>query len=354
MTRAITLLVAMVSVAVLAGCSQSPPTASPTAAQAAAPPTAAQAAAPTAAPAAVPKASYPEKGKSVNFIVPWAAGGTTDTIGRLAASALEREFGVPFQVVNKAGANSQVGLTELTRSKPDGYTMALTNLPTTAITYTDPENKAVYGRKDFAPTANLTIDAYVIAVKADGPFKDLKTFIDAAKAKPEGIKVSDSGLASATHFGTLLLQQAAGVKFAAVHFDGSAPAMTALLGGHVDAMSGSSAGMMDQVKSGQVRLLGIMDTQESPHFPGVKTMESMGYKVYIGPTIGFSMVAGTPKEIVDLVSATTKKVLADPEVKGRIDRLAYPIRYMDPQQFATHWDSQEELVKKLLPVARGG
>ncbi|MCL4535412.1 MAG: tripartite tricarboxylate transporter substrate binding protein [Bacteroidetes bacterium] len=347
-------LAAVVAVASLlvAGCSQAVPAASPTKAPAA-PTTAAKVAEPTKAAAAQPaapstSANYPVKGKTISLISPFAAGGVTDIGGRLLAPLLEKELGTPVEVVNKPGAGSQVGITEAARAKPDGYTLGMTNLPTTITLYLDPPRKAVFNRKSFQPIGLHGVDPAGIAVKADSPYKTMKDLIDAAKANPKKIKVSTAGRMGGPHLAVLDTERVAGVQFAVVHFDGASEGMTALLGGHTDAQFGYLGSWVGPVKNGEVRVLGVMDKQESKYLPGVKTMESQGYKLYHQNSRGWSAPAGTPMEIVDTLAAALKRAMDSPEHKQKMDEQGVELRYMNPTEFGAYWEETEVQVKQLM------
>ena len=356
------LVVAIAASLALAACAQPAAAPTPTTAPAApAAPTKAPAGAPTAAPAAPtkaptvvptapPKVNYPG-GKPITLIVPWPAGGPVDSGARIMAAALEKELGTSFNIVNKGGANSQIGLTDLANSKPDGYTIAAVNLPTAATTYLDPEAKAVYSRNSFQPIAMYLYDPYIFAVKADSPFKTLKDLTDAAKAKPEEIKMGDTGLTSSTHFGVLLYQEAAGVKLNRVHFEGGAPAATALLGGHVDVACVNGSAVISQVKSGAARVLAILDKDENPLL-GAKTAEAQGYKVYSGASTGLAAPGGTSMDIVNILDAATKKAIGSAEVQQKLKDLTIMPRYMGVKEYTQHWIDQEEESKRLLPLLR--
>ena len=342
-----------------AGCSQAASPPAPTTAPAPKPaataipaePTKAPASAqPTAAPA--PKVSFPEKGKPITLIVPYTAGGSVDIAARVLAPALEKELGTPVQVVNRPEAGAQVGTTELARAKPDGYTLGYTVLPTTITLYLDPERKAVFSRKDFAPVAMHVIDPGVVGVKADSPYKTMQDFVNAAKAKPGAIKIAVTGVMGPSHLDVLQTQALTGAQFAVVHFDGGAPGLTAMLGGHVDAKYGNIGDFLPQMKSGNIRILGIMDTQENKFLPGVKTMESQGIKQYSAVSRGVSAPAGTPKEIVDAISGAIKKIIASNEHKAKMQEMGQTLRYMDPAEFGKYWDDVEAQVKPLMSLVK--
>ena len=298
------------------------------------------------------KVDYPQKGRMVNVLVPSTAGNSSDIGARFLSALLEKQMGVRFQVTNKPGAGWQIGTTELIRSKPDGYTIGLINAPTTLITYLDPERKAVYTRKDFDPLALIMIETTTIAVKADSPFKTAKDLFDAAKAKPGTLKVGDGGLKTASHLAALQVAKAAGVDFSFVHFDGGGPAVTAVMGGHLDAAIVGAGNLMTNYKNGEIRLLAVMDRQESPFFPGIKTLESQGgYKVYFPISYGLALPAPTPKEILDILGKEVEKAMTDPTLKVKMADMGLEHRYMNAAAFGSYWAETESQVKPLLEMA---
>jgi len=354
----------------LAGCSQAAPAPAPTQAPKAAEPTkaAAPAAQPTAAPAAQPsvvpaaptaapaakKVDYPAKGKTITMLVHWAAGGSSDVGARILASGLEKELGTNIEVVNKPGASGQLGYTALTQAKPDGYTIGSTNYPSAVISYLDPDRKATYSRKDFELLGLHVVDPGLIAVRKDSSFKTLKDVIDAAKASPKKVTITTTGIQSDEHFALLQLQKIAGVEFAFVHFsDGSAPAITAVLGGKVDVFCGNVGDLLAQYKSGEMRILGVMDREASPFYPDVKTFATQGYQLESSSSRGFSAPGGTPKEIVDILSGAMKKVIASDEHKQKMADMGLTLRYMDPAAYNAYWTEYEAMIKDLLPLSKG-
>lgn len=334
-------------------CSQSAP--QPTAAPASSKATPVQStpgkeAQPTNAPAAA-KVDYPQKGKSITIIVPWDAGGAADVGTRLMTPVLEKELGVPIQVVNKPGAGSQTGLAEFARAKPDGYTLGNTNLPNTFLTYMDPDRKSTYGRKDFVPICNIVWDPEAIAVKADSPIKSMKDLVDMAKTKT--VKVADIGVLTNSHLDLIALQMETKGQFAPVHFTGGSTNVTALLGDNVDASIQPAGNFGSVAKAGQVRLIGIYDTQRSPVYPNVPTMAEQGFKVGVGGSSrAYSVPVGTPAGVVDVLTAAFKKVAEDQEVKSKLAEMGLELRYMDAKAFNAFWDEWEQRSVPLLDAAK--
>ena len=354
-----TCVAALIATLALAGCSSAapaPPTQAP--APKGAEPTKAAAAAvaatqvPTAAPQAASKVAFPEKNKTITLVVPYPAGGGSDIAVRITAPLFEKEIGVPVQIVNKGGAGSQVGITEAVKSKPDGYTIGHANWPTIATLYLDPDRKAGFTRKDFQPVAAHVSDPLAIAVKADSPYKTIKDLVDAALAKPNTIKVGTSGLMSPEDFGWRQLQKLTGAKFNIVAFDGAAPGNTALAGGHIDAFGSGISSQLALAKSGQTRLIATFAPEGKDAMPGLKTMEEQGYKGFFGLVRGWFVPAGTPREVVNVLSAAFKKAEESEENKKKLMDVGQYSRYMDPDEFSKFWDAMEEFVKPFVEEAK--
>jgi tripartite-type tricarboxylate transporter receptor subunit TctC len=298
-------------------------------------------------------ASFPQKGKSIQMLVGFAAGGSTDVGARILAGGLEKELGTSVVVVNKPGASSQLAYTALSQSKPDGYTIGNTNFPSAVVSYLDPARKATYTRKSFELLALHVIDPGLFAVKADSPFKTLKDLVEAARANPKKIRISTTGVQSDEAFAILQFQKMSGAQFAMVHFSqGGAAAMIPFLGGKIEVYCGNVGDLLAQFKSGEVRILGIMDDEQSPFYPGVKTFEEQGYKLYDSSSRGFAAPAGTPKEVVDILSGAIKKVVATEEHKKRMADMGLTLRYMDSAQYAKYWNEYEAKIKELLPLTK--
>lgn len=306
--------------------------------------------APTATPAA--KIDFPAKGKSFSIIVPYPAGGVVDVAARLLASNMEPILGARVQIINKPGAGAQVGLTALALERRDGYTMGVLPLPAAVSLYLDPDRKAVFGRKDLQPVSLFNTDPMLVAVKGDAPYKTIKDLVDAAKAKPETIKISDSGILSAGHMTTLSLQRAAGVRFAIVHFDGDPAGITAVLGGHIDGVSAAPASVLSHFKSGALRILGIADKQENRFLPGAKTIQSQGYNVYVVVSRGLVVPGGTPGEIVEVLNAAVRKAVETEDFKKRAEDAGLLVTYMDTVRYASHWTEVEDATKPLIADAK--
>lgn len=297
-------------------------------------------------------ATFPEKGRAITIIVPYAPAGGVDFVARLIAAGLQKDMDTPVQVLNKPGAGAQIGLTELVRSKPDGYTLALVVKPTVLTHYLDKSRGAIYDRTSFQPVAMLYSVSYAIAVRKDSPYTDFKVFIDAARAKPGNIKVADAGLMTAPHIMLSLLERASKTSFTAVHFNGGQPAITSLIGGHVDAMSGGGSDFVPQLKSGELRLLAVTTSGEDPLMPGVPTMKSFGQDVLFATATGIAAPKGTPPDVVKVLETSLAKLAAtDAFKKALLDGGITPT-FSGAREYEQFWEKYDAdvgpVIKELL------
>ena len=296
--------------------------------------------------------AFPDKNKAVDIIVPYTAGGSSDMAARLIAPGLEKELGIPVRVVNRPGAGAQLGTSELARAKKDGYTLGMTTLPQVMLVYLDRDRQADFSRKSFQPLAGLTADPQIMTVKADSPYKTMKDLIDAARANPEKIRIGLTGTFSSEHIAMVKLQKLTGVRFALVQFDGISSSRTALLGGHIDVIPSTMPGLGGVVKSGDVRLLGVLDKEPNEFAPQVKTLQSQGYDVQSVISFTVSLPAGTPKPIVDIMAAAAKKAVETDEYKQKVRALGSTPRYLGPAELGAYWDDTEVQLRPLLELAK--
>jgi tripartite-type tricarboxylate transporter receptor subunit TctC len=301
---------------------------------------------------AADKLNYPQKGRVLSIIVPYNAGGGADTDARIIAPLLEKKMGIPVQVVNKPGAGTQVGMTELTSAKPDGYTILLGHFPGTVTTYLDATRQTAYSRKDFAGVAFTSSEPFTFIVGKDSPHKSMKDVVDTAKANPEKFKVAVTGLLLPPHLSVLELEKQTGAKFATVHFDGAAPGRTAFLGGHTDALVALVSEAAPALKGDMARVIGIMDAQGNAQLPGVKTMPEQGYKVLMVNSEGILAPAGTPPAIIQYLENAIKEAVANEVYTSRMQQLGINVSFKgakDSEQWLTQLENQ---VKPLIEEAR--
>ena len=255
-------------------------------------------------------------------------------------------------IVNKVGGSGQIGWSQVALSRPDGYTIGMIALPSISLLALDPERKATFTRKSFAPIALTAPDPNALAVRADSPYKTLKDFIDAAKANPGKIKLAGGTILGSSHVACVQLVQSAGIKVAMVNFDGGAPGRTATLGGHTDAVMDNASGVLKMAQGGQLRILGITGKQESKFFPGVKTFEELGYKVTLGNNQAYVLPAATPKEIVEILDRSIKKAMDSDDMQKKMTDLGFESHYMGSAELATFWEEMESQLGPLIELAK--
>lgn len=295
------------------------------------------------------QSNWPEKGKSIQLIVAYAPGGSVDTAARVVAPGLEKELGVPVEVINKAGAGGQIGYTALANSKPDGYTVGAVSAPSVVITPLDPSRGATFTRDSFLPLARQVFDPQVIAVKKDSKFATLKELIDYAKANPGKLSATTTGIQTGEHFAMTSVENATGAKFNLVAFsEGAASAMAAFLGDHVDIYVGNVSDIVDSGSS-DIRVIGVMDDERSPSLPDVHTFKEEGYDVSEGTARGYVAPAGLPDDVAKKLEDAFGKVIQDPATVEQMDKLGLPTAYLDSADYTEYWTKQEATYKKLLP-----
>jgi len=296
---------------------------------------------------------FPQKGKPINIIVPFAPGGTADITARLIAPVMEKELGTAVVVVNKPGASSQLGATEAARSKPDGHTLMMYVFPGGLTVYMDPERQAIPQIRELQPVALHNIDSGAVLVNTQSPFTSLKELVDAAKAKPGELKACTDGLMGADHMETLYFKNRIGAEFKLVHFDGGAPATTALAGGHVDLRVGKVGSAYAMIKAGKVRAIGVMDKQRSKFSPDTKTFEEQGYKDYIWyNATGVAVPKGTPRSIIEVLSNVIRKSIDTEDAKKKLDGVGLIGRFMGPEEYTAYKNDYEKIIEPLIREAR--
>ncbi|GAB5077524.1 tripartite tricarboxylate transporter substrate binding protein [Arthrobacter sp. AD-310] len=296
---------------------------------------------------------FPKKGKSIELVVAFASGGAVDTAARLIQPVLEKELGTNVEVVNKPGAGGQIGYTQLTSSKPDGYTIGATGSPSVVVSPLDPSRGAKYTRESFQPLGRQVIDPAVIAVQPDSPYQTLKDLLDAAKANPKSMTASTTGLQTGEHFALAQIQEATGSEFAPVHFsEGASQATTAFLGKHVDVLVANVSDVNDLTKQGKARVLGVMSEERAPSLPDVPTFKESGYDLIAGTARGYSAPAGLPDAVADKLEAALQKAIEDPSVVKKMEDLGLQTSYLNGDDYKQFWAGQEEDFKKVLPLVQ--
>ena len=277
-------------------------------------------------------AAYPDR--TVTIVVPFPAGGTTDILARIMASSLATRTHQSFVVENRPGAGGNIGAALVAKAAPDGYTLVMGTVGTHAINmslYKSPGYDAV---RDFAPISRVANVPNVLVVPASAPYRDVKSLIAYAKAHPGELNFASSGNGTSIHLAAELFKSMTGVDMRHVPFKGSAPAVTALLGEHVNLMFDNLPSSFAQIKAGKLRALAVTSASRSPSLPDVPTIAESGLPGYEATSwFGLLAPAGTPPAIVKALDEQVVAVLADPAVRAQIDEQGAVPHPESPEDF---------------------
>lgn len=294
---------------------------------------------------------YPNK--PITIQIPYPAGGSSDVGARIVASIAEKQISQPIVVVNKPGAGGQVGWTELARQKPDGYYLGGINLPHLLAAALDPERKAVFKPEDIVPIISQALDPTTISVRPDSPWKNLKDFIDDAKKKPGQIAAGIVGYLQDDEIGYLQFADAAGVKLRLVYFNGAAPAITALLGKHVDVLFCTVADNYSQWKAGRIRMLTIMDKQRTKFYPDLPTTAELGFPTVLSAsTRGIAGPKGIPAPIMKKIEQIFQKAMTSKEHMDKLENAGMPVKIMLAEEFGKYYWESYKVAKKWVEYVR--
>jgi tripartite-type tricarboxylate transporter receptor subunit TctC len=292
--------------------------------------------------------SYPSK--PITMVVPFPPGGVADIVGRPLAAQMEKTLKQPIVVVNRTGAGGAVGMASVAKAAPDGYTilMALSSISIFPVSDRINGKAPSYEMKDFAPIALITADPTVLVVSADSPWKNLKEFVESAKAYPDKINYSSSGVYGTLHVSMEIFANAAGIKLFHVPYQGGGPALTALLGGQVHALASGPAPAVGQIKAGKMRALASWSTERLPLMPDVPTFKELGYDAEFYIWSGVFAPAAIPTPVLDRLRAAVREAATSPEFKGAMEKVQTPVNYLDAPAFRTYWEKDAARLKVAL------
>jgi tripartite-type tricarboxylate transporter receptor subunit TctC len=308
----------------------------------------------SAAGAATAQAPFPSK--PITMIVPFPPGGLADIVARPVAEAMSRELGQPVVIENRGGAGGGIGMGVAAKAPADGYTILLALSSFSVI----PEADALLGRAPMysfsalRPIARFTADPTVLAVRAEAPWKTVKDFVEDAKKRPGAINYGSSGNYGTMHVPMEILAQNAGLKMTHVPFTGAAPAIVALLGGQIDAVSTGPATVLQHVKAGKVRVLAHWGNGRLDALPDVPALKDAGYNAEYAQWSGLFIPAATPEPIAQRLRAAAHAAGMDAKVKEIILNAGSPVLYQDSADFEKYVQSDvrrmADVVKKMGKV----
>ena len=283
--------------------------------------------------------------KEVQIIIPWAAGGATDLIFRALAATTGKYLGKAVVVVNRPGGGGAVGYTEGMQAKPDGYTLTSAVTPLTILPH---QVSTAFTYKNFEPVINVVSDPSMFLVRSDAPWKSLKEFLDYAKKNPSMITVGNSGAGGGVHLVALAFERAAGVRFNHIPFSGGGPSVTALLGGHVNAVSVSPPEGISHVQAGKLKILALFSEKRLEMFPDVPTVKEQGIDFAMGMWRGLIAPKGTPPDVIKKLHDAFKRGMDDPVFLKNAKDMAVNLHYLGPEAFGKLMAADHEFYGKLV------
>jgi tripartite-type tricarboxylate transporter receptor subunit TctC len=286
---------------------------------------------------------YPSK--PVELVIPFAAGGGTDVLGRVFQKALEKHLPHPLAVVNVPGAAGVLGARKVRDAKPDGYTLLLSHA--TVLTAAA-QGTSTFGPEAFEAVAGTATSSMVVGVAKNSPYKTLSELLEDAKAKPNQIRIG-TNIGAIVHFAWLKLADAAGsINFRYIQTGGAAPRLAQLVGGHAEASIFATSEAKQYYDSGDLRILAILSEKRDAAFPDVPTAKELGYNdCETAYEWWWFAPKGTPKDRVSYMADVLKKAMANPELKKSMENQLYLDTYLAGEALDKKIMSDFEYLKEL-------
>jgi tripartite-type tricarboxylate transporter receptor subunit TctC len=294
-------------------------------------------------------AAYPDH--VVKIVVPFAPGGGTDVIARALAQEMAKDLGVPVIIENKPGAGTIVGAQSVAASNPDGYTLLMG-------TFANAVNPSLYAKlsydphKDFAPVALIARSFNIVVVNAASPIKSIADLIATAKADPDKLSYGTYGTGTSAHLAGELFKHMAGVNLTMVPYKGAAPAISDLIGGHIQVMFTTVASCASLVEAGQLRALAVTSAQRSPAFAQLPTVSEAGVPGYDAQSwYGLFAPAKTPPEIIERLNRSAAAAVQSEGLKKLSVNEGLVLVASPPDELDRYFHSEEERWRKVIQDA---
>ena len=292
--------------------------------------------------------------RPLSMMMPYAPGGPGDTITRVFAGAMQKQLGQQIVVENTAGASGTIGTAKVARSKPDGYTLLMIHV-SHATNQAMFKNLPYHPVDDFEPIGRATSGPMVIVTRNDFPAKDLNEFVSYLKANGPKISLAHAGVGSASHLCGLMMQSALNVRMNEIPYKGTGPALTDLMGGQVDVLCDQTSGTVPPVKAGKIKAYAAAGKVRLSGLPDVPAITEAGVQgLDINISFGLYAPKGTPKPVLDQLTAALQKSVADPEVRQRLEAMGISAVTPDqarPEALRAHLKYEMDTLGPLLTKA---
>lgn len=274
--------------------------------------------------------SWPQR--PVKVVVPFVAGGNTDSQARIVSQRLTAVLGQPFVVENRVGAGGAIAAEYAAKSPADGYTFFFAASPQFNLHLVQKVNFDPY--KDFAPVSIVGTNPFVLGVHVSVPASTLKEFVDYVKARPGQLNYASAGNGTTTHLTGAMFLARAGIQMAHVAYKGGAQAVADLVGGQIQMYFGNASELIGQAKSGKVRMLGVSSEKRAPQLPEVPAIAETFPGFRTGTWNGYLAPAGTPRPIIDQLAQEVAKIVREPETAERLKSIGVEPLGNTPAEFA--------------------
>jgi tripartite-type tricarboxylate transporter receptor subunit TctC len=288
---------------------------------------------------------YPTR--PVRFVVGYPPGGATDILARLIGQRLSEKLGQQFVIENKPGAGNNIGTEAAVHAEPDGYTVLLVN-PANFINATLYKNLKFDFVRDIAPVAAFNRVPNVMTVNKDVPAKNVAEFIEYVKANPGKVNMASSGNGTSVHMSGEMFMAMTGCKMQHVPYRGAAPAITDMLGGQVQVIFDNMPSIIQHIRSGSLRALGVTTAERSPQLPDVQAIGETVKGYEASALFGMGAPAKTPKEITTKLNAEINAVMGDPAVKKQLEELGGAPRIETADAFGAEMAEETDKWKKVV------
>ncbi len=287
--------------------------------------------------------------KAITLVVPFAAGGTSDILGRLIAQELGTTLKQTVVVENKGGAGGVLGADAVARAKPDGYTLLLGTIATHAINPSLLHSINYNAAKDFSPVILLGSISNVLLVGANQPYKSVQDVVAAAKANPDTIAFGSAGQGTSQHLSGEVFKQLTGAHLTHVPYRGSAPAISDLIGGQIPSSFETALVALPYVQSGKVRALAVTSAKRTAVLPDVPTMQEAGVPGFdVSSWQAIYAPANTPPAVVEKLSKTIAEIVAKPEVAAKMQGLGLAYTPNTPAEFTAFQTAEQAKWAKII------